>query len=233
MSEATAGETGTSARRLTIGAVCGILKRDYPDISISKIRYLEDQKLLAPRRTRGGYRLYSDDDVERLRTILKLQRDEFLPLRVIREELARPSGEMPRSAARRRRPASAPSSRTLTFAEVCAESGAKPELVRELEEHSVITARDETYRIEDAQIAGIAATLAGYGVGARTLRAFYGAIQRESGLLEQLLSPALHSRNPDRRSAGLEEAETLAALTAELTEVVLLRNLRGIAHPAS
>ena len=88
-----------TTRRLTIGAVCAILKRDYPDISISKIRYLEDQKLLAPRGTRGGYRLYSEEDVARLQTILKLQRDEFLPLRVIREELARRAGDAPRTAA--------------------------------------------------------------------------------------------------------------------------------------
>src|SRR3712207_8816281 len=75
-------------KSLTIGAVCKQLEREFPDISISKIRYLEDQKLLAPRRTRGGYRLYSPADVDRLRTILRLQRDEFLPLRVIRQELA-------------------------------------------------------------------------------------------------------------------------------------------------
>ena len=73
---------------LTIGNVCGMLKDEFPDISISKIRYLEDQGLLAPRRTQGGYRLFSEDDVERLETILRLQRDEFLPLRVIRQELA-------------------------------------------------------------------------------------------------------------------------------------------------
>src|SRR6476646_458278 len=73
---------------LTIGAVCKILQNEFDDVSISKIRYLEDQKLLNPRRTSGGYRLYSQADVERLRTILRLQRDEFLPLRVIRQELA-------------------------------------------------------------------------------------------------------------------------------------------------
>ena len=73
---------------MTIGAVCKALTTEFPDISISKIRYLEDQKLLAPRRTPGGYRLYSQSDVARLRTILRLQRDEFLPLRVIRQELA-------------------------------------------------------------------------------------------------------------------------------------------------
>src|SRR2546425_8632421 len=75
-------------KALTIGAVCKLLMREFPDISISKIRYLEDQKLLSPRRTQGGYRLYSQADVQRLRTILRLQRDEFLPLRVIRQELA-------------------------------------------------------------------------------------------------------------------------------------------------
>ena len=75
-------------KALTIGAVCKILQNEFDDVSISKIRYLEDQKLLSPRRTSGGYRLYSQADVERLRTILRLQRDEFLPLRVIRQELA-------------------------------------------------------------------------------------------------------------------------------------------------
>ena len=75
-------------KSLTIGAVCKGLQQEFPDISISKIRYLEDQKLLTPRRTPGGYRLYSAADVSRLRTILRLQRDEFLPLAVIRQELA-------------------------------------------------------------------------------------------------------------------------------------------------
>src|SRR5947209_5665627 len=73
---------------VTIGAVCKALVQEFPDISISKIRYLEDQKLLSPRRTQGGYRLYTQNDIQRLRTILRLQRDEFLPLRVIRQELA-------------------------------------------------------------------------------------------------------------------------------------------------
>ena len=75
-------------KSITIGAVCKALVQEFPDISISKIRYLEDQKLLTPRRTPGGYRLYTQGDVARLRTILRMQRDEFLPLRVIRQELA-------------------------------------------------------------------------------------------------------------------------------------------------
>src|SRR5213593_3059135 len=88
---ATAPKAPERERLLTIGAVCRRLKGDFPDISISKIRYLEDQGLLTPRRTRGGYRLFGEEDVERLQTILRLQRDEFLPLRVIREELASPA----------------------------------------------------------------------------------------------------------------------------------------------
>src|ERR1700675_4223956 len=81
-------EAGARQKSLTIGAVCKALAQEFPDISISKIRYLEDQKLLTPRRTPGGYRLYTQGDVARLRTILRMQRDEFLPLRVIRQELA-------------------------------------------------------------------------------------------------------------------------------------------------
>src|SRR4249920_1924897 len=87
-------------KALTIGAVCKILQAEFDDVSISKIRYLEDQKLLSPRRTPGGYRLYSQADVERLRTILRMQRDEFLPLRVIRQELA--SGREQESSKQRR-----------------------------------------------------------------------------------------------------------------------------------
>src|SRR3954465_3642198 len=82
------GADGRPVKSMTIGAVCKALRQEFPDISISKIRYLEDQKLLEPRRTPGGYRLYSPSDLARLRTILRMQRDEFLPLRVIRQELA-------------------------------------------------------------------------------------------------------------------------------------------------
>ena len=85
-------------RLLTIGAVCERLKGEFPDISISKIRYLEGEGLVTPQRTRGGYRLFGEDELERLETILRLQRDEFLPLKVIREEL-----EKPTSPERRRR----------------------------------------------------------------------------------------------------------------------------------
>src|SRR6187551_1582105 len=109
----TRGDSRSSSRKedspsrprkaLTIGAVCKILRQEFDDISISKIRYLEDQKLLSPRRTRGGYRLYSQADVEQLRSILRMQRDEFLPLKVIRQELAAGAREERGAAASLRR----------------------------------------------------------------------------------------------------------------------------------
>src|SRR3954469_20583446 len=95
-----AAEPDTLPSNLTIGAVCKLLGEEFDDISISKIRFLEDQKLIAPARTPGGYRLYSTDDVERLRSILRLQRDEFLPLAVIRDMLSQGHSR----PARRRRP---------------------------------------------------------------------------------------------------------------------------------
>ncbi|MGZ4481689.1 MAG: MerR family transcriptional regulator, partial [Gaiellales bacterium] len=80
---------------MTIGAVCALLRQEFDDISISKIRFLEDQKLVTPRRTPGGYRLFSEEDVERLRAILRMQRDEFLPLAVIRQVLSQGSSRRP------------------------------------------------------------------------------------------------------------------------------------------
>ena len=86
---------------LTIGAVCKELKAEFDDVSISKIRYLEEQQLLQPLRTQGGYRLYRREDIERLRTILQLQRDEFLPLKVIRQEIDGNGGAIERARERK------------------------------------------------------------------------------------------------------------------------------------
>src|SRR2546429_7321458 len=112
----TASPQTVQSRLLTIGTVCGMLKDEFPDISISKIRYLEDEGLLAPRRTQGGYRLFSEDDLEPLQTILRLQREEFLPLRVIKDELDAP-GQKDR---KRRRPAPLGADEvTIPLEEVC------------------------------------------------------------------------------------------------------------------
>ena len=227
-------------KALTIGAVCKILQSEFDDVSISKIRYLEDQKLLSPRRTSGGYRLYSQSDVERLRTILRLQRDEFLPLRVIRQELAAGNDMPPGDGDRRptmgavRRAILVDTSRTyLSLEEILEETGAREELVTELENFGIVqpdkregkTVYDET----DREIVRAANELSRVGVGARNLRVFRSSADREAQLLEALLGPSLRSRNPERRKEALQSLESLAATVSHLKHLLLVRDLRRLA----
>lgn len=250
------------AKSMTIGAVCKALEQEFPDISISKIRYLEDQKLLTPRRTPGGYRLYAQTDVARLRTILRLQRDEFLPLRVIRQELAAgrttdgtvpviaagtaPEAETPDASngtptvedpRPRRRVSMSVRDRGASYSleDVLDETRAEPALVAELEEYGVIRGEvragvkyfDETER----EIIRAVTELARYGVGGRNLRAFRTSADREAALLQQILAPALRSRNQDRRKEALDALENLAAVTTHLKHLLLIRDLRKIVGP--
>jgi len=247
--EQTEGGAGAPRQKsITIGTVCKALAQEFPDISISKIRYLEDQKLLTPRRTPGGYRLYTQGDVARLRTILRMQRDEFLPLRVIRQELA--TGRAGDSAAtatpipgkRGGREGMRPwrtsvSVREATGAlysleDVLEETSADGKLVGELEEYGVVKGElrggvryfDETER----EIIGAVAELARYGVGGRNLRVFRSSADREATLLQQILAPALRSRNPQRRKEAVEALENLAAVATHLKHLLLVRDLRKI-----
>jgi DNA-binding transcriptional MerR regulator len=227
-------------KALTIGAVCKILQNEFDDVSISKIRYLEDQKLLNPRRTSGGYRLYSQSDVERLRTILRLQRDEFLPLRVIRQELAGGGdlvlGESDRKAnggAARRAILVDTSRAYLTLEEVVEETGAREELIAELENFGIVQPEKRegkrVYDETDREIVRAANELSRVGVGARNLRVFRSSADREAQLLEALLGPSLRSRNPERRKEALESLESLAATVSHLKHLLLVRDLRRLA----
>jgi DNA-binding transcriptional MerR regulator len=235
---------GTGRQKsLTIGAVCKALAQEFPDISISKIRYLEDQKLLAPRRTPGGYRLYTQGDLARLRTILRMQRDEFLPLRIIRQELAAGrSGEdtpapglLPRESMRVWRPSvsvRASAAARYSIEDVLEDTKADAELVHELEEYGVVKGEmrggvryfDETER----EIIAAVAELARYGVGGRNLRVFRSSADREASLLQQILAPALRSRNAQRRKEAVEALENLAAVATHLKHLLLVRDLRKI-----
>jgi DNA-binding transcriptional MerR regulator len=221
----------SGARLLTIGAVCTRLREEFPDISISKIRYLEDQGLLAPRRTRGGYRLFSADDVERLETILRLQRDEFLPLRVIREELASPAGAAERT--RRRAPGLGESESEVDLDDLCHRAGIVRDFARQLEEFGLLQPRleggERLYRESDAEIAAVCGRLARYGIDARHLRSFRTAADRQAALLDQLVAPALRSRNPERRKSGLDDLKALAAASQELSQLLFWRDLRHVA----
>jgi DNA-binding transcriptional MerR regulator len=225
-------------KAVTIGAVCKALRQEFPSISISKIRYLEDQKLLTPRRTQGGYRLYTQSDIQRLRTILRLQRDEFLPLRVIRQELA--GGRSERDVAapgdgrsmRRAMVTTKDPGALYSLEDVVEETGADPKLVRELVEFGVIKGEsrggaryyDETER----EIVRAVSELARYGVGGRNLRVFRSSADREAQLLQSILAPALRSRNPERRKEAIEALENLASVTSHLKHLLLIRDLRKI-----
>ena len=226
-------------KALTIGAVAKQLEREFPDISISKIRYLEDQKLLSPRRTPGGYRLYAPADVDRLRTILRLQRDEFLPLRVIRQELA--SGRADTEVATPDAPPESRGQARRSFAlrgpgslyrlsEVLADTGASADLVKELEDYGIVNGQreggDALYDETEREIIKAAAELAKFGVGGRNLRVFRTSADREAALLEQILASALKSRNPDRRREAVEALDNLAAVASHLKHLLLVRDLR-------
>ena len=247
--------TGTAPREkpMTIGAVCKALVNEFPDISISKIRYLEDQKLLEPKRTPGGYRLYSQSDVARLRTILRLQRDEFLPLRVIRQELAagRIESEVAKApsaagdgaaATPETRPGAALRRLTVSVTrqgalysleDVVEETGADPRLIAELEDFGIIAGDQRSgtkfYDETEREIVRAATELSRYGVAGRNLRVFKTSAERESALLQQILAPGLRSRNPERRKEAVEALENLAAVASHLKHLLLVRDLRRIA----
>jgi DNA-binding transcriptional MerR regulator len=212
----------------TIGSVCEGLREEFPDISVSKIRYLEDQGLITPSRTRGGYRLFSAEDVERLTTILRLQRDEFLPLRVIREAL-----EGPVSAERtRRRVGLTEREGEIDLAELCNRASVTREFVRELEEYGVLQSRVEAgehlYRETESDIAAACARLSRFGIDARHLRTFLTATGRQASLVEQLVAPGLRSRNAERRKGALDDLESLARVAQELSHLLFLRDLRAV-----
>lgn len=227
---------GRASGTLTIGAVVKQLKEEFPDISISKVRYLEDEKLISPKRTSGGYRLFSKGDVDRLRTILTLQRDEFLPLRVIRKELSRKGTVSVQPAGTRRFKKitlgeKAVEERSYTLQEAVEASGADAVLIGELEEYGLIsgssTGGTRYYDQTDIEVMAAASDLARYGIEARNLRTLKSSVDRESALLLQIISPSLRSRNPQTRKDGIAALEDLATVSSYLKHLLLIKDLRG------
>ena len=213
-------------RLLTIGAVCERLKGEFPDISISKIRYLEGEGLVTPQRTRGGYRLFGEEELERLETILRLQRDEFLPLKVIREELEKPtSPDRRRHRARGLRDTEA----ELDQGALCERAGIDRRLARELEEYGLLAPRvaggEHFYSETDAEIASICGRLASFGIAPRHLRTFRTSTDRERGLVEAVTAAALRSRNPERRQQATRDLQVLGELAQDLSQRLFWRGL--------
>jgi len=220
---------------LTIGSVVERLHGEFPDISVSKLRYLEEQGLVTPRRTKSGYRLYSQDDFGRLVRVLGLQRDEYLPLKVIRRELERnPASALPsaRQGLRKTDLMAVGEEREYTAEEIQQMTGADPMLLSELEEYELVHARQVSgvrrYTETDAGIVGAAMQLAQLGLRPKNLRVVKSAVDREIGLIEQVLLPALKSPRQERRREGLEQLDDIVQATTQLRQLLLARGVRRL-----
>ena len=223
-----------SEKLLTIGALVDALRREFPDISVSKLRYLEEQGLVTPQRTKSGYRLYSREDFSRLVRVLSMQRDEYMPLKVIRRELERnPAPTLPTT--RQGLPKTeilVKEQREYTADEIHALTGADPTLLAELEEYELVRPRQiggvRRYLEVEAGIVGAAAQLAQMGLRPKHLRLYKSAVDREIGLVEQILLPALMSSKPERRREALDQIDNIVSATAQLRQLLLSRGLHEL-----
>ncbi len=224
-----------SDRPLTIGQVVALLRPEFPDLSITKVRYLEDRGLLAPARTPGKYRKYSHADVRRLRTILTLQRDEFLPLEVIKQRVERaavPLGTTgTATGALRLTPALRREQALYSLEELRETAGCDPDFIRTLSEYRVLdrpAGQGPVYTESDVEVARLCQVLARFGVEPRNLRLLVSSVEREAALVEQLTVPSLRSSHPDRREYGERLLADLGSLLSQLSALLLARELRRL-----
>jgi DNA-binding transcriptional MerR regulator len=222
-------------RLLTIGTVVDRLRGEFPDISVSKLRYLEEQGLVTPRRTKSGYRLYSQEDFHRLVRVLSMQRDEYLPLKVIRRELERsPASALPsaRQGLRKTDLVATGEGREYTAEEVMQLTGTDVGLLDELEDYELVRARQvsgvKRYTETDAGIVAAAAQLAQLGLRPKNLRIIKSAVDREIGLIEQVLLAALRSNRPERRREGLDQLDDIVQASSQLRQLLLARGVRRL-----
>ncbi len=254
------GDGAADARtpRLTIGAVLDALRGDFPDVTISKIRFLESEGLVAPQRTPSGYRKFSRADVDRLRYVLTAQRDHYLPLRVIRDHLdaldrgeAAPGGAPAPETPARETPAPeapAPSTRepeappadpgtdagagAMDPADFARAAGLDPGQLADCVQFGVLVPdADGRHPAADLPIARAAAGLARHGIEPRHLRVFRTGAEREAGLVEQLVAPVLRSRAEDARARATDKLTELSALSAQLHRALLEARLRDVLRP--
>ncbi|MFE7567160.1 MerR family transcriptional regulator [Streptomyces sp. NPDC057539] len=231
------GTAPTGEPPLSIGAVLARLRDEFPGISISKIRFLESEGLVEPDRTPSGYRKFSSGDVERLARVLRMQRDHYLPLKVIREQLdALGRGERvqlpgpqrgPLSAVPEARPEVATAAR-IGRDELLAAAGVGESLLDEWESYGLITPLpDGGYDVGAVTVARLVSDLGRFGLEPRHLRVMKAAAEREAGLVEQVVSPLRRHRNPQTRARAEATTKELAALSTSL-HAALVRTALGV-----
>ena len=236
--------TASAARsHMTIGEVLGLLSGEFPDITVSKIRFLEAEGLVEPERTPSGYRKFSESDAERLRFILAAQRDLYLPLRVIKEHLDAIDGGLdppPLKAGRLRDPRGLVATGSvyedaadvrLTRRQLADAAGVDREVIVELEEYGLIRRTGTHYGGDALTIARSAAELRSFGIEARHLRAFKAAADREVGLIEAAVAPSLRQRSPGARARARETAREIAGLSLKLHAALVAAGLREELDP--
>ncbi|KXK59053.1 MerR family transcriptional regulator [Micromonospora fluostatini] len=230
---------------MSIGEVLAQLRVEFPDVTISKLRFLEAEGLVEPQRTAAGYRKYSWDDVARLRFVLTAQRDQYLPLRVIREQLAGwdasgegpdpprptlvavgPGGEVPG------RPEADPPAESAQVrmgrVDLVTRSGIDESTLGELERLGIVVSDPPGWYDGDALIiARAVAGLAAYGIQPRHLRGYRTAADREVGLFAQLVAPLARQSDPAARARAAETARELVALSQQLHAALVRVGLRS------
>ena len=228
---------------LSIGEVLDGIKADFPDISISKIRFLEAEGLITPERTPSGYRKFYEGDVARLRYILSLQRDQFLPLRVIKDKLRDADsngGVYPAGGT----PTPAPSGKTSNSNGATAEAVvtsvqldrdelkaaanlSEPEL-KGLEDFGIVVAGQTAYDENDLVVAKAARRFFDYGVEPRHLRMYRQFADREAAFFEQIVAPGARRRDPAAQDQAVQSVNELAGLSRQLKEAALRSSLREL-----
>jgi DNA-binding transcriptional MerR regulator len=227
---------------LSIGEVLESVREDFPDVSISKIRFLEAEGLIAPERTPSGYRKFYEGDVKRLRYILSLQRDQFLPLKVIRERLnevdsnggAYTGAEKPRTRAAESAP-QGPDARSevtgvhMSRDELRDAAGLTDPELRGLEEFGLLDGEDTgAFDEYDLLVARAAKKFFGYGAEPRHLRMYKQFAEREAAFFEQIVSPVARKRDPEGQREATRSMQELVTLSRQLREGVIRSSLRSI-----
>ena len=224
---------------LSIGEVLESIRPDFPDVSISKIRFLEAEGLISPERTGSGYRKFYEGDVKRLRYILSLQRDHFLPLKVIRERLVEfeSNGGQATEVAAPARPvqkktAEAPAADltdvSLSRAELKRTARLSEEQLTGLEDFGILEKSRERYDGDDLTVARAAQGLMEFGVEPRHIRMFRQLADREAGFIEQIVAPVSRKKDPEGQRQAARSAQTLVSLSRSLREALLRSSLKDL-----
>jgi DNA-binding transcriptional MerR regulator len=234
------GTAAVDGGLMSIGTVLNLLRDEFPEVTISKIRFLESEGLVEPQRTPSGYRKFSAEDVERLGHVLRMQRDHYLPLKVIREHLdAMERGEAaPLPTLGRQRdgetvpePSDAPTVARIGRAELLAAAGIEERELQEWESYGlVVPLEDGVYDAEAATVASLIGELGRFGIEPRHLRVMKAAADREAGLVDQVVAPLKRHRNPQTRAHAEARTKELADLTVRL-HAALVQTALGVRLP--